>query len=447
MKEISYLISHYIEAFIIFHYCHSIFKQKKSNFSVFLGFTLCYSILFGIFHFQNIYVNIIASVLAPLFLISYLYDVPKIYAFFHSLILYLSMALGELAGASLLSLLSDHYWNTWSTDIHLLFLSTILCKTLYLCIVFILICFQKKWPITTPISPDHGSFFLAAITFCSMFVSILLYIFGLQFPESSLSNCIIFITTVLLLVILFLVYALYNYNNKRNSDLLQLKLQLQKEQNLAEYNTALISQDTARRTLIHDIRNHLLSISILNQQKRYTELDQYIQALIHSEQLEPSIRICDNTLLNATLLRYQTFCHTKDIRFEVAIENHSIDFLSDTDLTALFCNLLDNAVTAADKVPSGWISLHVELFSPLHGILITMKNSCMDRPPQNFRHEWLTTKKESSTHGFGMKSIRRIADTYHGELQTAYLDHEHIFQTILTMYPQKEQVTHAHSDL
>jgi inner membrane protein involved in colicin E2 resistance len=75
MKEISYLISHYIEAFIIFHYCHSIFKQKKSNFSVFLGFTLCYSILFGIFHFQNIYVNIIASVLAPLFLISYLYDV------------------------------------------------------------------------------------------------------------------------------------------------------------------------------------------------------------------------------------------------------------------------------------------------------------------------------------------------------------------------------------
>lgn len=287
MKEIAYLISHYIEAFIIFQYCHCIFKQKKSNSSVFLGFTLCYSFLFGIFHFQNIYVNIIASILAPLFLISYLYDVPKIYAFFHSLVLYLSMALGELAGASLLSLLSDHYWNTWSTDIHLLFLSTILCKTLYLCIVFILICFQKKWPITTPISPDHGSFFLAAITFCSMFVSILLYIFGLQFPESSLSNCIIFITTVLLLVILFLVYALYNYNNKRNSDLLQLKLQLQKEQNLAEYNTALISQDTARRTLIHDIRNHLLSISILNQQKRYSKLDQYIQTLIHSEQLHP----------------------------------------------------------------------------------------------------------------------------------------------------------------
>ena len=101
MKEIAYLISHYIEAFIIFQYCHCIFKQKK--------FTLCYSFLFGIFHFQNIYVNIIASILAPLFLISYLYDVPKIYAFFHSLVLYLSMALGELAGASLLSLLSDHY--------------------------------------------------------------------------------------------------------------------------------------------------------------------------------------------------------------------------------------------------------------------------------------------------------------------------------------------------
>lgn len=56
-------------------------------------------------------------------------------------------------------------------------------------------------------------------------------------------------------------------------------------------------------------------------------------------------------------------------------------------------------------------------------------------------------QKEVSTHGFGMKCIRRITDTYHGELQTAYLDDEHIFQTIITMYPQKETVTYAHSDL
>lgn len=35
MKEISYLISHYIEAFIIFHYCHSIFKQKNQIFLYF----------------------------------------------------------------------------------------------------------------------------------------------------------------------------------------------------------------------------------------------------------------------------------------------------------------------------------------------------------------------------------------------------------------------------
>ena len=38
MKEIAYLISHYIEAFIIFQYCHCIFKQKKSNSSVFFWY-------------------------------------------------------------------------------------------------------------------------------------------------------------------------------------------------------------------------------------------------------------------------------------------------------------------------------------------------------------------------------------------------------------------------
>lgn len=29
MKEIAYLISHYIEAFIIFQYCHCIFNKKN----------------------------------------------------------------------------------------------------------------------------------------------------------------------------------------------------------------------------------------------------------------------------------------------------------------------------------------------------------------------------------------------------------------------------------
>lgn len=41
MKEISYLISHYIEAFIIFHYCHSIFKQKKIKFFLYFWDLLC----------------------------------------------------------------------------------------------------------------------------------------------------------------------------------------------------------------------------------------------------------------------------------------------------------------------------------------------------------------------------------------------------------------------
>ena len=446
MNIIVYFIAYTMESFALWFYCNFISEQKKKNYINFLYIFLIYLLLWLFSFFKNVYLNLFLFTLTTYLIVHRLYYTSKLLACFHSLVIFLSMTLSELFIASIFSHFIIQYWHHW-TDTKLFISQTIICKILYFFIIYILARLQRKNFILNLHVSDHSFFFLAAITFCSMAVSILLYTFGLQFPESTFGNCIIFIATVLLLIILFLVYALYNYNNKRNSELSQLKLQLQKEQNLAEYNTALISQDTARRTLIHDIQNHLLSISILNQQKRYTELDQYIQALIHSEQLAPSIRICDNTLLNATLLRYQTFCHTKGIRFEVAIENHSIDFLSDTDLTALFCNLLDNAVTAADKVPSGWISLHVELFSPLHGILLTMKNSCMNRPPQNSRHEWLTTKKEVSTHGFGMKCIRRITDTYHGELQTAYLDDEHIFQTIITMYPQKETVTYAHSDL
>lgn len=147
--------------------------------------------------------------------------------FFHSLILYLSMALGELSGLpalltfwSLLECMVNRY--PLIIFIYYTMQNIISLHSIYLNIL------PKETTYNHPLFSRSWLFFLAAITFCSMAVSILLYTFGLQFPESTFGNYVIFITTVLLLVILFLVYALYNYNNKRNSDLLQLKLQLQK---------------------------------------------------------------------------------------------------------------------------------------------------------------------------------------------------------------------------
>ena len=102
----------------------------------------------------------------------------------------------------------------------------------------------------------------------------------------------------------------------------------------------------------------------------------------------------------------------------------------------LFCNLLDNAVTAAQKVRDEWISLKLEHCQPLGCTILTMNNSCQEEPPRDGNEELITVKKDPLHHGLGMKSIRRIAESYHGDLQTSYIASEHLFRTIVTLYPQ-----------
>ena len=424
-----------VEAFILWHYCNSIFQRKFSVCVTLPCFGVMYLVLWGFSCLGNVYLNLAAFTISTFFLVFFFFKVVWFFALFHTLIIYLSMSLGELIAATITSQFFSDYWKNW-TNTESFLVSSVLCKVLYFLITLALIRLQKEKPSSPALPPDRGSNFLAAITICSIGVSVLLYTIGLHVDETRYLDYMLLFSTTLLLVILFLVYSLHNYNQKRNAMLLDLQLQHQKDQYLAKYNQTLITQDEARRTLIHDIRNHLLSIDILNQQKRYEELHQYIQSLIESEQLAASVRICDNDLLNATLLRYQTLCKEKELRLTTEIHSGCTDFLSDTDLTTLFCNLLDNAVTAAQKVRDGWISLKLEHCQPLGCTILTMNNSCQEEPPRDGNEELITVKKDPLHHGLGMKSIRRIAESYHGDLQTSYIASEHLFRTIVTLYPQ-----------
>ena len=156
------------------------------------------------------------------------------------------MSLGELIAATITSQFFSDYWKNW-TNTESFLVSSVLCKVLYFLITLALIRLQKEKPSSPALPPDRGSNFLAAITICSIGVSVLLYTIGLHVDETRYLDYMLLFSTTLLLVILFLVYSLHNYNQKRNAMLLDLQLQHQKDQYLAKYNQTLITQDEARQ--------------------------------------------------------------------------------------------------------------------------------------------------------------------------------------------------------
>lgn len=188
--------------------------------------------------------------------------------------------------------------------------------------------------------------------------------------------------------------------------------------------------------LIHDIRRHLASIDTLAAAKETDKIHAYIQQLQTSSCLKESLQRCDIPLLNAILCRYANQCETRQISFHTDIRSHTVDFLTDADLTALFCNLLDNALRAA-SIPDGFIELHTYTKTNSPFSIITVVNSCLTDPFSGPGRTLVSSKNDHRRHGFGLKSVQRVIDRYDGAIKMYFDLPTLTFHTILTLRPEK----------
>ena len=212
-----------------------------------------------------------------------------------------------------------------------------------------------------------------------------------------------------------------------------MQLLLQKESDSVEYYEMMLSQNENQSILIHDIKKHLQSIKLLNDQKASDKINAYIQQLMESSDLKETVKICDNEMLNAILCRYQRQCNEKHIVFHADIRSGTVQSMYQHDLTSLFCNLLDNAVESAEKIPDSFIELRVQKKENSPFIVIIVINSCRSAPQYDATHLPISTKKDSSKHGYGMKSIKKVIRKYNGDLQMYYDDASATFHTIVTL--------------
>ena len=91
--------------------------------------------------------------------------------------------------------------------------------------------------------------------------------------------------------------------------------------------------------------------------------------------------------------------------------------MQEADISVLFGNLLDNAIEATEKIfdpDERWI----KIFGERKGKLFVLNISNPVGEPLQFRGEELVTSKaDKKLHGYGIQSIRRIVEKYHGEVE------------------------------
>lgn len=102
-------------------------------------------------------------------------------------------------------------------------------------------------------------------------------------------------------------------------------------------------------------------------------------------------------------------------------------------MTALVCNLLDNAVEATESQEEAFIEFCIYPKENTPFTVLTLTNSCLTNPFSKETGTLITHKEDKRMHGFGMKSVQKIVGKYNGDMQSYYSEEDCTFHTILTI--------------
>lgn len=125
-----------------------------------------------------------------------------------------------------------------------------------------------------------------------------------------------------------------------------------------------------------------------------------------------------NPSLDIILTEKSLLCSEKRIDFTCIVDGKLLAFIKDSDLYALFGNILDNAIEAVDKIADPTKRCVNFIVEKQQGaIFIREDNYYTGKIVKNGAGLIDTVKADKQYHGFGMKSIQEITQRYGGILQ------------------------------
>ena len=172
--------------------------------------------------------------------------------------------------------------------------------------------------------------------------------------------------------------------------------------------------DEARRAR-HDLRQHLAAVQSYIERDDKAGLAEYIDLYRAGLPVDTEEYFCANTVVNAVVSYYAARARNAGIGFSARVEYPKEAPVSNTDMTVLLGNLLENAVEACGREATEGQS--IQLLVKRRGsstLMVMVDNTC--RAAVTFSDGIpLSSKREGM--GIGVASVREIAARYGGAVQ------------------------------
>lgn len=177
--------------------------------------------------------------------------------------------------------------------------------------------------------------------------------------------------------------------------------------------------------LVHDVKNHMRMIEAMIEHGRTEVVTDYISRILGELSRGRDVIWSNHESMNLILNMKFREAQKAQIRVECHCDDMSGLELSLVEICALFSNLLDNAIEANKKCPADMERKIVLLCARREKMLMISLSNPVEQMRAGQR-KWLleTTKEDGKFHGFGMLSVQKVIDNYHGHMRTDVKDKE-----------------------
>ena len=259
--------------------------------------------------------------------------------------------------------------------------------------------------------PKETSYALALIPLCSLISCFLLIEVAKELISAQmvvLCMCIIFVIIITNYIIFLMIEKYTTVEEKQHEEeMIQREILYRNEyyQDMERYQEQI--QD-----IRHDMKNRLTGLLAAAEQGSAELIRDRLQELLGDIRLAEEIIYSANPVVNAILKIKGVKAKEKEIPMQVTTllpQRVSVDI---GDMGVLYGNLLDNAIEAAMAVEQEKRYVHVESKFQEGRLLLSIKNS----KPSGTSSCQQTSKKDKIKHGRGIRSLRKVAEKYGGEL-------------------------------
>ena len=284
--------------------------------------------------------------------------------------------------------------------------------TYFIVIVFFIIIsifIQEKVQFVHKITTSFYIIYLF-IGFADFLILTCVFIITEDMDKRALIVSIIVSVSILLQYGLILLVTIANEELKFQHYLNQKYLNVQKEN--YEY---LEYREEETKKFRHDYRNHLNSLQILCKEKRYEDVENYIDNISERfDNYNKYISVC-NSFVDAILNYYYQKISKNGSKFNVSGKMPIVCNIVMFDLCTIISNLLDNALEALEnnEEKDRWIEMtfrydelmiYCNVVNPYCGELNIYNNKIM-------------TKKNTKSHGYGLVNVKRSVELYDGSIE------------------------------